>query len=1193
MSRTTEIELKASHCVDTPLGADLWALGDKGAKHLANNGIERNGGITPIYEQETTFPTAGLQSLITKSGDLLQVDASYNVRINNMAIGNVGGYAVTLRNVLKGYNDAAWTASNTIIGIVKIGQTIRVDEINPVTGAIINTRSATFTMPTTVIINVVLVKYMAMNYADSLQFILSNNANTYILSEFGTVVSLVGGFLWTTQTLAGNTWRSVCWSQSLNLFAAVGAGGTNYAATSVDGITWSTRVLGAAGWNAVCWSPALGRFIAVGSHTGAVNGAYSIDGTTWSSYEIEFASADNYFGVAWSPQLGILVAVGDGVVSHYAASSTDGTSWTGRTNTAEVWGAVCWSAEKAKFICVGTGTNVAYSTNGTSWTNQAAVIANKTWRSVCWSPGLGLFCAVGDSDACSTSTDGATWSTRTIGTGNWKSVCWDSFNGLFIAVGSATNYCAISSDGINWAIQTFEANTWNAVCWSPDLRKAVSVGGGATHYAATGITSASKTTFGWKFAAAKYIIGGQGISGSWLIGDISAASMTAITDATWCVIDQFAGTAFSRAILTFPVKKNAANLLTGIGEVGYNQAGTYSATPVYYGVALAAVTVTISTHAEGPGYSEATFTTSAGGTNIYAYIAPIMQHNPAAWYDYQQSQTQNPALGYGRLNDFVGNSLGATCSLRSVMAPSSTNSAIPSFLSAAIIGDDTVDNLGVPVTNIGEFDEFFVPHIVDNGSTRLNCIYRYNGVLFFFVIQSASVNTIQQVSDNLYMVNTLSPINAIDVANRTLNLGANDYNGRFLFRSSAAIIATVKFAAIIQGPYANSVDAGDRLITQTFATATDQVPGIELPSFVDRAVPQYGVNIYSADLYTTTYQSYNVTYMNSFQSGVLYVSDTRVPLAIGYIFYFHVMQTEIETIFIGVGAAGSANIDYDYLCYEIGNDTPGQYQSFYLYGQTYLFDGNNIWIALFSGSLFIGKGNTPIAPATGAQLIASSPTEILFLSAFDNSLYSFNGGRSITKVERMNQEDTIINGVFSVKDDSLLLNCTNTFLWVRDGVISSNTKKANQTGIAAFDTTNGIVIVNNSMSWRYTFFALAGSTVVPLVWQSGYFGITENKLGIFSAFIATIYRADKVATSLMFTLDGFDTDGEWHEDIPFNIKPGDWTPMGFYRVRIVPQHTLGLALSIGMKTSSMVVLNNMVAEFTPSASATPAASRSK
>ena len=655
-------------------------------------------------------------------------------------------------------------------------------------------------------------------------------------------------------------------------------------------------------------------------------------------------------------------------------------------------------------------------------------------------------------------------------------------------------------------------------------------------------------------------------------------------------------TAFSRAILTFPVKKNAANLLTGIGEVGYTQAGVYSATPVYYGVALAAVTVVIGTHAEGPGYSEATFTRSDTATNIYYYLAPIMQHNPGQWFDVQQSQTQTLCNGYGRLSDFNGNSLGNTCSLRVMM-----ELGIPTTITAGVIAQDaTYDALGVPITNVGEFDEFFMPHVVDNGSTRLNSVYRYNGVLFFFVIASGATNTLQAVSDNVYMVNCLSPINAIDVANRTLNLGSNDYNGRILFRSVAAIIATVKCVGIMQGPYSNSSDTGDKLITQTFSTATNIIPGIELPSFVDRAVFDYGVNIYLADLYSTTYQSFSVTYTNPVQVGVLYVPDTRIPFAMGYTFNGSIMQTEIETIFIGVGVAGSANIDYDYLGYEIGNDTPGKFQAFNLFGQTYLFDGNNIWLSTFNGSLYSGKGNQPIAPATGLSLIAASPTEVFFLSSFDTSLQSFNGGRSLNKVKRMNDlrnssniVETIINGVFNVRDNALLLQTASSFVWVRDGVVTQNQKKANQTAISLFDTANGIQIANTTTKWVYSFAALSNSTVVPLTWQSAFHSLKANELSVATAWIVTLYSpGGRISSPVTLTCYSFDQENYVTNKGTITIQPSWWDGLGFCRLRAQPKTEKALASSLQIDTSSHLTITDVTVLYGDEAQATIAGARS-
>jgi hypothetical protein len=1189
---TKELPLRLSICTDTPVGADIFPFGDEGAKHLTNTGIERNGGIAPLYETETTFPTAGVSTMVARDGTVVQVDAANNVRLNDQAIGNVGPLAVASRGAIKGYSDAAWTASNTILGIVKIGSAIKVDEINPSTGAVLNTRSITFTMPSVAITNTVLVKYVGMNFADSLTFILSNNLISYSLVEANApAIAVVGGQTWTVRTLEADTWHAVAWSPTLSLFVAVGQGGTHYAASSQDGITWTPRTLATGNWRGVVWAPALNLFVAVSTITNFA--ATSPDGIAWTIQTIE---AGNWASIAWSSQLSLLVTVGLAGTGFYAASSPDGVNWTTRTLENDNWISVAWSPALGLFVAISdTGPThyVATSSNGTTW--STGTIEADFWHSVAWSPALGIFVAIGAGPThfAASSTDGLTWTPRTLAASNtWKSVTWSPQLSLFMAVGqNSATVSAISSDGINWTVISLENNAWESVVWSQGLGIFAAVGSGGTHYAATTAQIVLGTNLCWKFAANKYIIGNQGTSGSFAIGDI-AATMTGITDATWAVIDTFAGTAFSRAILSFNVKKNASNLLTGIGEVGYNQTGTYSATVTYYGVALGAVTATISNNISGPGYAEATFTRSDTGTNIYYYQAPIMGHNPGPWFDVSQSQTQTLANGYGRLSDFNANTLGSTCSLRIVML-----NGQPSLISAGVIGQESgspLDCLGVPITNVGEFDELYCPHVVDNGSTQLACIYRHAGVLFFFVIKTGATNRLQAVSDNVYSVNCLSPINAIDVANKTLNLGNNDYNGRILFRSTAAIIATAKCVGLMQGDYSNSIDFGDKSITQTFSTATDVVPGIELPSFIDRAVSKYGVNVYLADLYSVTYQSLNITFTNGDLTGELYVSDTRIPFGMGYPFQARTMQTEIETIFTGVGVVGSADIDFDYLYYETGNDTPGIYQSFVLFGQTYLFDGKQIWFVSFNGSLFAGRGSSPVCPAEGMILTASTPTSIFFLSAFDNSLYVFDGGRSLIKAERMNGLEAIQNGVYSVRDNTILLQTANNFIWIRDGKVTENAKKANQAGaLGLFSTVNGPVIANNTMKWQYTFYTQAGATVVPLTWKSAYMGIMDNRLGIMNGFYATLYSPTKAAAYVILTVDTFDVDGADHQEKPFTINPADWDSLGFWRsARVQPERQRTLAAAFGLKTTDYVIINRASIVYQPSVPAIPGARKS-
>lgn len=911
------INLRQSICTDTPTGADLFQFGDEAARHLVNTGMERNGGLTPVYELETTFPTAGVSTMVAKDGAVVQVDAAHNVRLDDTVIGNVGPLAIKNRGVLKGYLDAAWTADETLIAINRIGTSMYVYEIDPATGAILHSRSNVFAGMPALIVNICLVKYVDMHYADDQEFIAQTSDATnepYVLREAGT-----------------------------------------------------------------------------------------------------------------------------------------------------------------------STTNV---------------------------------------------------------------------------VGTATNFPTVF--------------------------------------------------FCWRFAAAKYIYGtaNNSVQSVWYTGDLTAATTditpsSSLLNGVFISIDRFPGTAFSRAIITFGLFKNAANLLTGYGVVGYTSAGAYSGAVTYYGIALAAVTATVVNPITGPGYSEATFTRSDTGANIYSYYAAPFAHNIAAYYVSDQTNTHTSINAYGKLTDIYDAVAGANV-VNLVAWRICFINGVQSFISAAPMGT-TWDIIGVPITNVGEFDDSFVPIVTDDGAASSQILYRYNGNLFYVNITSTATHTLQKVGNNSYMVNCLSALNAINVAERKLSVGSCDYNGRLLWKSAAAAGATGKIVGLVQGQFANSTDTGEKLSVQglTFFLFGVRLfcPGSDVPSFWDRK-NDYAINIYvnpsGTSAYMGSFIGYTIPVFVSDFTGIAYVPDTRIPFGMGYTFHDRIMQTEIETVFTGVGVTGSADIEFDYLCYELGNDIPGLFKAFQLYGQTYIFDGQSIWLSSFNGSLFNGRGNAPVADAAGMQLIATSPTAIYFLSSFDNSLYIYNGGRSLEKSARLNGADTISAGVFSIHDNSLLLNGTNSFIWIRDGIASSNAKKANQAGtLGLYDTVDGIVIANLTMDWNYTFFTQGSATVVPFTWQSAYLGVTNNKLGVITAFYETLYSAIRVQAIINITIDGFDLEGAWHEDHYFTIQPGDWDTQGFWRSgRVTPEHTLSLGVSVGLVTTSRLVLNLVQVEFEPSITATPQAARS-
>jgi hypothetical protein len=882
VSKPASVNLKASICTENPTGSDIYKFEDTAAQFVENSGIERNGGVTNLHEQETTFATAGANSVITKDGKLLQVDASNNVRLNDAIIGNVGPCSVYRRGMLPGaYVDAAWTTTGTIIGTKWKNATVTLDEYDPATQTVINTRNIVFAVfgAATPVVAVVFIKYVDMHYADNQEFLV-------VISNAGTPNS---------------------------------------------------------------------------------------------------------------------------------------------------------------YICAESGL------------------------------------------------------TKTI-------------TGVTVMLNSA-----------------------------------------------------------WRFGAGKYLIWNQGVVGSFNIGTTGAFNNLLFPQ--WATIDRFPGTAFSRAILTFPVYKTATNVLSGLSWVGYTVGGAWNATEQFAGPALAAVTATISNQAAGPGYSEASYTRSDTGAAIKQWYAPQFANGTGDFWGGALNASRAAINAYGALTCIYGNT-----SCVSYLRVGMINGT-PSFLSVATI-QTNYDALGVPLTNVGDFDPSFYPHISDDNSTSTKILYRRDGLLFFIDIRNNQPHDIQEIGSNLYQVNCISPFNVIDTTSGLLCLGANDFNGRFMQANSSAG-SNSKVVAILKSPYVNSIDTGDKL-----TNSNDMyIPGMELPSFLNANAIGYEVDIFLDDVYSTSLVGFQNKKPDLEKANTLYLSDTRDPIAMGYEYGDKAAFTEKETIFTGVGVTGSTDVDYAYACYEIGNVWAGRLESFDLFGQRYVFDGQDIWLATFQGPIFSGRQF--VCPATGMQLLAYSPTMAFFFSSFDNSIYIFDGGRSLVKFKRMNDVrnssgglETILDGVYSVRDNTLLLETAGSYLWIRDGVVTQNYKKANQTSITLYDTINGIQIANNTMKWIYSYYYLPTSTVVPLHWQSAYHGLLQNTLSHVPNWIVTLYSPEgRISATVVLKCNSFDQSRVYTQTATQTINPSDWDDLGFFRCNIRPTSELALASSVRIETNAWVVITDVSGEY--------------
>jgi hypothetical protein len=225
------------------------------------------------------------------------------------------------------------------------------------------------------------------------------------------------GDYWETYPCPNYDWRSVCWSEEKQLFAAVGGtapSGFAHIMTSPDGKVWTDRGNGGSSqaYNYVIWAKELSKFIAVGEN-GAT--AHSTDGISWQRITPGLLATNTWNGVVWSPERSILVAIS----ATHSAVSADGTNWSfeliqPHVGISTTWFRVAWSSDLSLFAAVSVGGPIMVSTNGVAWVSRAQTgPAGTLWRDICWAAGPKCFVAVGSTVGANIliSYDGITWTT--------------------------------------------------------------------------------------------------------------------------------------------------------------------------------------------------------------------------------------------------------------------------------------------------------------------------------------------------------------------------------------------------------------------------------------------------------------------------------------------------------------------------------------------------------------------------------------------------------------------------------------------------------------------------------------------------------------------------------------------------------------------------------------------------------------
>ena len=241
---------------------------------------------------------------------------------------------------------------------------------------------------------------------------------------------------WIENTLpADSMWWSVIYGNGK--FVAVARDSTN-GAYSMDGITWTAMTLPASrDWKSVTYGN--DKFVAVAS--GSANGAYSTDGINWT--EMTLPASKSWQSVTYGD--GKYVAVASDK-SDKGAYSTDGITWTQMSmSISQSWQSVTYG--DGKFVAVAYNSKKgAYSTDGITWT-EMTLTAGHNWR-ITYGNDKFVAVAVDWADGAY-STDGITWTKMFMPESKfWSSVTYG--DGKFVAVSSDSNKVAYSTDGINW-----------------------------------------------------------------------------------------------------------------------------------------------------------------------------------------------------------------------------------------------------------------------------------------------------------------------------------------------------------------------------------------------------------------------------------------------------------------------------------------------------------------------------------------------------------------------------------------------------------------------------------------------------------------------------------------------------------------------------------------------------------------------
>jgi len=284
-------------------------------------------------------------------------------------------------------------------------------------------------------------------------------------------LSRIDRFQWANPLPQGNTFLDVTWSDSHEMYVAVGQNGT--IATSSNGISWVNRnVLTDERYFSI--SQNNGTYVAV--TTNAIHS--SKDNIFWEITDTKVGASDSFSEVIWDGSKFVVVGrrFSSGLLID---TSVDGFSWTQSYPTGEErLSHIATNAGASLYVGLSNSSSsrIVTSTDLQTWT-PITILPTKILYSITW--GGGQFVAVGASGTILTSSNGLDWAVpATAITDQLGGIKW--LNNEFIGVGPNGTILKGSSDGVTWNTFTIPGVSETLLATSYNGSEYITVGGKGT-----------------------------------------------------------------------------------------------------------------------------------------------------------------------------------------------------------------------------------------------------------------------------------------------------------------------------------------------------------------------------------------------------------------------------------------------------------------------------------------------------------------------------------------------------------------------------------------------------------------------------------------------------------------------------------------------------------------------------------------